>query len=256
MRGIYLLELDGDTPADYEEEVQISLNALSGVATSLTMQLDAVVANKPIRTLVDSGSTHCFIAQDTEQHLGLSPTPRLGLTVGVANGDRVACIGLCPAIPLVIGDETFSIDFFVIALEGYEMVLGCQWLSKLGPILWDFGRLTMSFWRAYHRVQWSGVPATPTAHARSTNDLLQLLLAEFADIFEVPQGLPPPHACDHRIHLLPDTPPVAVRPYRYPQQLKDGIEKQRTEMLQQGIIRTSTSLVSSPVLLVWKKEDS
>ena len=133
------------------------------------------------------------------------------------------------------------------------MVLGCQWLSTLGPIMWDFGRRTMSFWSDDHRVQWSGLPTTPTAHvhACSTGDLLQLLLPEFADIFEKPQGLPPPRAGNHRIHLLPDTPPVTVHPYRYPQLLKDEIKK-----LQQGIIRPSTSPFSSPVLLMRKKDGS
>jgi hypothetical protein len=29
-------------------------------------------------------------------------------------------------------------DFFVILLVGYEMVINIQWLRTLGPILWDF----------------------------------------------------------------------------------------------------------------------
>jgi len=46
-------------------------------------------------------------------------------------------------------DEAFTIDCFVIprgGLRRYEMVLGYQWLSTLGPIMWDFGRRTMSLW--------------------------------------------------------------------------------------------------------------
>jgi hypothetical protein len=85
---------------------------------------------------------------------------------------------------------------------------------------------------------------------------LLLLLEEFVDVFISPTGLPPPRACDHRIHLLPDTKPVAVRPYRYPQLLKDEIETQCQEMLKQGIIRPSTMTFSSPVLLVRKHDDS
>ena len=49
---------------------------------------------------------------------------------------------------------------------------------------------------------------------------------------------------------------MAVRPYRYPQLLKDEIERQCDDMLQQGIIRESTSPFSSPVLLVRKQDGS
>jgi len=85
---------------------------------------------------------------------------------------------------------------------------------------------------------------------------LQALLAEFDDLFSTPVGLPPPRSLDHRIHLLPNTPPVAVRPYRYAQLLKDEIEAQCQAMLDQGIIRASTSAFSSPVLLVRKRDGS
>lgn len=83
---------------------------------------------------------------------------------------------------------------------------------------------------------------------------MQELLANYRDLFVEPRELPPPRRHDHRIHLLPGSSSVAVRPYRYPHLLKDEIERQCEDMLAQGIIRPSTSAFSSPVLLV-KKAD-
>jgi hypothetical protein len=54
--------------------------------------------------------------------------------------------------------------------------------------------------------------------------------------------------------LLPDTAPVAVHPYRYPQLQKDKLERQVAVMLAQGIIRISTSPFSASVLLVHKAD--
>jgi hypothetical protein len=111
----------------------------------------------------------------------------------------------------------------------------------------------MAFWWLDHRVKWTGLGVPhPQAFALTNDNHLQLLLAEFADVFAEPSGLPPPRPFDHRIHLLPSTPPVAVRPYHYPQPLKDEIEQQCDDML--GIIRPSMSLFSMPVLLVRKKD--
>ena len=76
---------------------------------------------------------------------------------------------------------------------------------------------------------------------------MEELLLSYADISQ---------RHDHHIHLVPGSPPVAVRPYRYPQLLKDEIERQCDDMLQQGIIRESTSPFSSPVLLVRKQDGS
>jgi len=116
----------------------------------------------------------------------------------------------------------------------------------------------MTFWRDGRRVQWLGAASArhPHLHALPPVDLLALLLAEFANVFEQPVTLPPQRRLDHQIHMLPGTAPVAVRPYRYPQLLKDEIERQCAEMLEQGIIRPSTSAFSSPVLLVRKRDNS
>jgi hypothetical protein len=81
-----------------------------------------------------------------------------------------------------------------------------------------------------------------------------LLLAQFAVLFEEPAGLPPSRACDHQIPLIPGARPMNIRPYHYPPALKTKIEKQVADVLTQGIIQPSTSLFSSQVLLVKKKD--
>lgn len=45
---------------------------------------------------------------------------------------------------------------------------------------------------------------------------VRAILDHHAFFFSVPSGLPPARWFDHRIHLLPNTKTVNVRPYRYP----------------------------------------
>jgi hypothetical protein len=99
-----------------------------------------------------------------------------------------------------------------------------------------------------------GVRELDMTDAEAEHPLLTHLLQQHGDLFDEPQGLPPVRVYDHRIHLLPDTAPVAVRPYRYPQLQKDELERQCALMLAAGIIRISTSPFSAPVLLVRKSD--
>jgi hypothetical protein len=259
-RGIFYLDL-GDEPADDSlagDDILISTNAITGVRSSSTLQLHTTIQGVAATALVDSGSTHSFIAEPVARRIGLASEPRPGLTVGVANGDRVPCSGVCSGVDMVIGGESFLMDFYIITLDGCDVVLGCEWLRTLGPIVWDFAKLSMTFWLHDHRVHWTGIGGRPSPRLSAAQCMnpLEALLTEFASLFATPTGLPPPRSCDHRIHLLPDTAPVAVPPYRYAQLLKDEIETQCQAMLDQGIIRTSTSPFSAPVLLVRKPDDS
>jgi hypothetical protein len=68
---------------------------------------------------------------------------------------------------------------------------------------------------------------------------MDLLLQEYTVVFDTPIGLPLPHRHNHHIHLLLDTSPVAIWPYRYPQLVKDELEHQCHNMLEHGIIRPS-----------------
>jgi hypothetical protein len=110
------------------------------------------------------------------------------------------------------------------------MVLGVDWLSTLGPILWDFAKLTMKFQYHHKEVLLQGlIPATsnwevedglPTKEgAKHKGIWLQLmgdgvpqiqrlphsaiaeLLEGYQEVFREPTGLPPSRTCDHRIQL-------------------------------------------------------
>lgn len=136
MKGIYMLEIeDEDALAEPGEQAEISLHALTGIRSNRTMQLQVQIAGQTVLALVDSGSTHNFIAEGTARNLGLTCAARNGLSVAVANGDRIQCAGRCHGVPLTINEEAFCIDLFAIPLDAFELILGVHWLRTLGPIV-------------------------------------------------------------------------------------------------------------------------
>uniref|UniRef100_A0ACD5YTZ2 Uncharacterized protein n=1 Tax=Avena sativa TaxID=4498 RepID=A0ACD5YTZ2_AVESA len=211
----------------------VSLHAMEGIKTAKTMLLPVTINGEHLTALVDTGSTHNFMSRDAMRRLVLQLAGVEQFSVTVTNGDRLTCHGVARQVPVLIGDEPFSINYVGIDLGCYDFILGVDFLSTLGPILWDLDVLSIIFWRAGgRRVQWTGIGGsgamTPqlqlmAAALDEAHPLLASLLQQHNAIFDEPQGLPPARP-DHRIHLLPDTAPVAVRPYWYPQLQKDELE--------------------------------
>nr|GEV70029.1 putative mitochondrial protein [Tanacetum cinerariifolium] len=59
---------------------------------------------------------------------------------------------------------------------------------------------------------------------------------------------------DHQITLMPNTPPINVRPYRHPPNQKDAIEGMVKELMDSRVIRSSQSPFSSPIVMVKEKD--
>ena len=90
-KGVFLLELDDDaTEEEAANNLGISHHALTGISTAKTMQLRVRLGDTELLALVDSGSTHTFLDDATVRRLGLHITPRPGLSVKIANGDRIS----------------------------------------------------------------------------------------------------------------------------------------------------------------------
>ncbi|KAA8523272.1 hypothetical protein F0562_009695 [Nyssa sinensis] len=63
----------------------------------------------------------------------------------VASGEKLCSRGKCLGVDLLMQGILVAVDFYLLSLKGYEVVLGAQWLQTLGPIIWDFSKLQMTF---------------------------------------------------------------------------------------------------------------
>jgi hypothetical protein len=267
------------------ELLGISMHALAGAPAPRTMRLMGRILGQQVVILIDTGSTHSFVDQNLAKRLQLPAQGRSQLTVMVANGDIIPCPGCCTTITFSLQEYDFKTNLHLLVLGGCDMVLGVDWLSSLGPILWDFVELTMKFSHQSREISLQGLIKTANnlvkgegllrkAGAECKGIWLQLigaktpkpkrlqhpalaeLLEGFTGVFQEPTELPPSRNFDHNIQLTEGAQPTCARPYRYPYYQKEEIEKLVREMLSTGIIRPSQSPYSSPVLLVRKADGS
>lgn len=113
----------------------LSVNALSGSQNPKTIRLRAMVDNKVMLLLVDSGSSHTFIDQQLIDRLQCPTTPLPApLKVKVANGEFMQCEQEVQGLKWWIQGHTFTTDMKVVPLGGYDAILGMDWLEQWGPM--------------------------------------------------------------------------------------------------------------------------
>ncbi|XP_068645217.1 uncharacterized protein [Aristolochia californica] len=133
---LFLVEIEDTTEDDFpedvdqtEEEPEISLHAMIGQYSANTMQVHATMNHLILLALVDSGSTHNFISSQAAQQLGLSLQQKSGISVSVANGDKVTTVSFYLVVSFTIDGHPFVVEFLVIPLVGFDLVLGIKWLQ-------------------------------------------------------------------------------------------------------------------------------
>ena len=284
---------EGPPPEEFPPPLEVSLNSVVGITNPKTMKLRGVINGAQVVVMVDPGATHNFISLDTVAKLGLCTSDTKSFGVSLGNGDFIQGIGECKDVQLHLEGLEVREDFLPLKLGNSDLILGVQWLEKLGPVITNWKEQTMKFKVGSKVVQLKGDPSlarsrvslkamirtlkkegggvlielgqmgTPEATGKSSATVkvtippyLQPIITQFQGVFGDPTGLPPPRGHEHKIVLKQGSDPVGVRPYRYPQYQKDEIERLIKEMLEAGIIKPSKSPFSSPVLLVRKKDGS
>lgn len=269
-------------PVDNGEDPLIQLNVISDGKWPETMQLKGKCGSKSVHVLVDSGASHNFIHPALLPSLKSKIQTMDPLSVRVASGAILKTQGTLVTSVQLQGYE-FVGEFHVLLVPGCEVLLGAAWLKQLGDITWNFELMRMRFNLCGREYCLQGLvspitklvscnvmtkilqkesevlliqlqPMLMSAEGASEDFRLQALLAQFSELFEPPTQLPLARKHDHHIELLPNTPPVSVRPYRYPHFQKEEIERIVQELMEAGTIRPSVSPYSSPVLLVKKKD--
>lgn len=280
-----------EPPLSPTEEIptKVSLNSVIGLSSPKTMKLLGKIGNREVIVMIDPGATHNFISLVTVEKLGIVVEESSSFGVSLGNGDAIRGKGVCRQVGLKLAGGTVMVkNFLPLQLGNSDLILGVQWLEKLGTVVINsktqvmefrvdgktltligdptLARSRVSLQAMIRTLQKEGgglwleinqVDVTEGKYEKETTHVpvvLELLLKEFATVFTAPTGLPPARGHEHAIVLKKGSNPVSVRPYRYPQFQKDEIEKLIKEMLAAKIIMPSSSPFSSPVLLVKKKK--
>lgn len=132
-----------------EEELQpvaeISLQPVVGISSPKTMKMRGTVNGQPIIVMIDSEATNNFISTHTVQqlHLPFNTNEKFGVMLG--NGERIKGAGVCQGVLVEIQNIEIIDDFLMLELGNTDMILGLQWLKKLGEIMVNWKKQVMKF---------------------------------------------------------------------------------------------------------------
>lgn len=131
-------ETDDEARNKGKEVAHISINAISSINDYTTMKVKGKHGKKNLYVLIDSGSTHNFVDRKVAELMGCKIQEAGRAKVSVADGTTIAVCGRINNFQWTFRGHQFVADFMVIPLVGHDVVLGVQWLARLGPITWDF----------------------------------------------------------------------------------------------------------------------
>ncbi|KAJ3707739.1 hypothetical protein LUZ61_011444 [Rhynchospora tenuis] len=258
-----------------------------------SLRFKGYVQHTPIIALLDSGSTHSFIHPTIISLLQLPTLPSPSMIVKTASGAKLISDSRCEALLFKLQNHTFVGDLRVLAVEGYDIILGMDWIAQVGPVIIDcvqgwvqlvsegnMVKLQVQKESAELRLCQEDInisqeltkggqlivahlfttymaDQTPeTTPVMSIKSEFQEVVTQYKSVFADPSTLPPKRLVDHQIPLKTDSSPVNLRPYRFSYFQKLEIEKIIEELLKSGYIRPSTSPFASPILLVKKKDQT
>lgn len=204
----------------------------------------------------------------------------------MAGGGELHTGATVPDIEYTIQGNKFNNSFKVLPLNGYDIVLGGDWMLQHSPVTYDYHRRLLkiklkgtkevylkdeSLKKGVQLISITKLKKTlakgavgycpfPIIAGQSVEEIsdpaITVLLQEFQDVFAEPTGLPPERQCDHSIPLKHGTEPPRIRPYRVPHKQKEEMEKQIQHLLNSSVIQHSKSPYASPAILVRKKDDT
>jgi hypothetical protein len=200
------------------------------------------------------------------------------MCVKVVNGTQLHCTAELPDVEWLLQGFKIHSTFKVLQIPFYDLIVGMDWLEKFSPMFVHWKHKWLSLLYQGQTVVLHGCqPKIPVGTllevlhmSKPTIDSAQLLLFEdlsvpalilnllkqYEYLFNTPTSLPPSRFCEHSIPLFEGARPVSIRSYRFSPQMKDEVENQVKDMLNNGIIQHSNSAFSSPALLVKKKDHS
>jgi hypothetical protein len=129
----------------------------------------------------------------TQANCSLSPSPKL--TVTAANGGHLVTEFTCYNCAYSIQGVPFTSDFKILQLQGYDLILGGEWIHNHSLVTLDYKRMTLKVTTSTGLVvkfHDESLPNyIPTENSSNINKLLSicgaLLLLQLANTIDTPQ---------------------------------------------------------------------
>ena len=180
--------------------------------------------------LFDSGASHsfvsaCFVLRNSLRTMLLS-TPLLIRTPRAV----LKCTLKCPRVKIMIDRVEFQADLVVLKTEGLDIILGMDWLRK------HHGTISCSD-RAITLINNKGLKVECYPQASKVELMVCSMkeasveevpvVCEYPDVLpeELPE-MPPDRDLEFIIDLIPETAPIAKRPYRMAANELEELKKQ------------------------------
>jgi hypothetical protein len=224
--------------------LQISLHALPGTSSkATTFPLFLHMENQKLVALVDNGSTSSFIDPALIERSGIVVSNHDLLKITIANGNVLWTHAMTTSCSYTIQGTDFTSAFRVLELQGYDIILGCDWIYEYSHV--GLNLKIREFTTEKEGTQIKFLDETPpnknflvthktmkkllkkgavgaiiyvqalqmTETQMHAPPSIETLLHQYKQVFAEPTNLPPPRVVDHKIPLLPGAKIVNTRPY-------------------------------------------
>ncbi|GJS40578.1 ty3-gypsy retrotransposon protein [Tanacetum coccineum] len=121
------------------------LNSLVGHGSPRSLQLWGTIGAGKVHILIDNGSTHNFVQPGVVERMQLPISGTKPFKVYIGSGETLLCENMCTQVAIDIQGLRMEVDLYVLPMKGPDLVLGIQWLQKLGKVTHDYSKQTMEF---------------------------------------------------------------------------------------------------------------
>jgi hypothetical protein len=176
---------------------------------------------KPVIILFDSGATHSFISDKCGARVGLDSCQTKGSYMISTPGGKISSNQLIRYVPIQLGSKVIKTDLVLLHLEGMDIILGMDWMTK-HKVLLDISSRVIEIDSPYNGATTLYLPQQEYFYScvYATTDIKLediLIVCEYPDVFpdDLP-GMPPDRDIEFVIELQPGIAPISKRPYRMP----------------------------------------
>ncbi|GJX77267.1 ty3-gypsy retrotransposon protein [Tanacetum coccineum] len=98
-----------------------------------------------VHILIDNRGTHNYVQPRVVERMHLPITCTKPFKVYIGSGETLLCENMCAQVTIDIQGSRMDVDLYVLPMKGPDIVLGIQWLQKLGKVTHDYSMQTMKF---------------------------------------------------------------------------------------------------------------